>query len=136
MTESARAWRKANPLKRAAHQMVAAAVAEGILIRQPCQDCGATPAQAHHADHSRALEVEWLCAPCHRLRQNAPIDRERLRAIRTRRLLTQKELAAKVGLRWQTISEIESGRQQPRFSTIRALAVALDIEPAELTGAT
>lgn len=59
---------------------------------------------------------------------------ERLRTIRTRRLLTQKELAAKVGVRWQTISEIESGRQQPRFSTIRALAAALDVEPSELTG--
>lgn len=61
---------------------------------------------------------------------------ERLRAIRTRRLLTQKELAAKVGVRWQTISEIESGRQSPRFSTIRALAEALGVEPVELTGAT
>lgn len=58
----------------------------------------------------------------------------RLRQLRTRRLLTQKELAAKVGVRWQTISEIESGRQQPRFSTIKALAAALEVEPAELTG--
>lgn len=60
---------------------------------------------------------------------------ERLRTIRTRRLLTQKELAAKIGVRWQTISEIESGRQTPRFSTIRALAAALEVEPTELTGA-
>jgi transcriptional regulator with XRE-family HTH domain len=59
---------------------------------------------------------------------------ERLRVLRTRRLLTQKELAAKVGVRWQTISEIESGRQAPRFSTIRALAAALEVEPSELTG--
>jgi len=58
----------------------------------------------------------------------------RLRAIRSRRLLTQKELAAKVGVSWQTISAIETGHQRPRFSTIRALAAALEVEPSELTG--
>jgi transcriptional regulator with XRE-family HTH domain len=59
---------------------------------------------------------------------------ERLRAIRTRRLLTQKELADLAGLRWQTISEIESGRQQPRFRTIKALAAALEVDASVLAG--
>ncbi|HEV8639419.1 MAG TPA: helix-turn-helix transcriptional regulator [Chloroflexota bacterium] len=58
----------------------------------------------------------------------------RLRALRRRRLLTQKELAAKVGVRWQTISAIESGHQEPRFSTLRALATALGVDPADLVG--
>jgi transcriptional regulator with XRE-family HTH domain len=58
----------------------------------------------------------------------------RLRDLRSARLLTQKELAEKAGVRWQTISDIESGRNAPRFTTIRALAKALEVDPSKLTG--
>ena len=59
---------------------------------------------------------------------------ERLKAIRTRRLLTQKELAEKIGVSWQTVSEWESGRQQPRMVHLRALCAVLDVTADELLG--
>lgn len=57
----------------------------------------------------------------------------RLKSLRTRKLLTQEELATKAGLRWQTISDIENGRSSPRFKTLRALAQALEVDPSQLT---
>jgi len=59
---------------------------------------------------------------------------EQLEAIRRRRLLTQKELAEKVGVSWQTISEWERGNMQPRMKHVRALCAALDVTPEELLG--
>lgn len=41
------------------------AVAAGRIVPQPCEKCGAEPAQGHHEDYSKPLEVEWLCAGCH-----------------------------------------------------------------------
>jgi transcriptional regulator with XRE-family HTH domain len=55
----------------------------------------------------------------------------RLRYWRHRRVLTVRELAAKAGVAFATISRIENG-QRAEARTIRKLAVALDIEPAEL----
>lgn len=40
-------------------------VKRGVLKRQPCERCGAEPAQMHHADYSKPLEVTWVCRPCH-----------------------------------------------------------------------
>ena len=59
---------------------------------------------------------------------------ERLKTIRTRRLLTQKELAGRVGVAWQTVSEWESGRQQPRLQHLRKLCEVLQVSPEELLG--
>ncbi len=52
------------------------AVIKGKLeVPACCPRCGATPPpnkggarqiQAHHADYSKPLEVEWLCVKCHR----------------------------------------------------------------------
>jgi len=36
-----------------------------VLERQPCEVCGARPAEAHHDDYSRPLEVRWLCKRHH-----------------------------------------------------------------------
>ncbi|MDP9383598.1 MAG: helix-turn-helix domain-containing protein [Chloroflexota bacterium] len=58
--------------------------------------------------------------------------RLRLREWRERRLLTQRELADKVGMSTGQINRIENGIHQPRFSTIRKLAQVLDITPDEL----
>ncbi len=59
---------------------------------------------------------------------------ERLKAIRTKRLLTQEELAQKAGVSASTIVHIERNQQEPHFSTIRKLGKALDIDPTELLG--
>ena len=59
---------------------------------------------------------------------------EKLKEVRTRRLLTQDELAEKAGVSQSTIANIERDNAEPQFRTIRKLAKALDIEPTELLG--
>jgi hypothetical protein len=53
------------PEKIHARSAVARAIVAGRLIRSPCEVCGKSPAQAHHKDYSKPLEVVWLCQPCH-----------------------------------------------------------------------
>lgn len=60
-----RRYSQKNPEKRIAHTMVWHAVRNGTLTPKPCESCGASPAQAHHDDYSRPLDVRWLCPPCH-----------------------------------------------------------------------
>ena len=57
----------------------------------------------------------------------ANLKRERVRA-----LLTQQELAERAGVGYPTISRIENDHAEPHFRTIRKLAKALGIDPAEL----
>ena len=59
---------------------------------------------------------------------------EKLNEVRTRRLLTQEELAEKAGVSASTIVHVERNRQEPHFRTIRKLAKALDIDPTALLG--
>jgi transcriptional regulator with XRE-family HTH domain len=59
---------------------------------------------------------------------------EQLREVRTRRLLTQDELAEKAGISQSTIANIERNHAEPQFRTIRKLAKALDVDPTELLG--
>ena len=58
--------------------------------------------------------------------------RFRLKEWRLRRLLTQAELAERVEMTVGTINRIERGVHEPRFSTIRKLAAALDVTPDDL----
>ncbi len=55
-----------------------------------------------------------------------------LRAARQRALLTQEELAARAKVQPLTISRIETDKVEPRYSTIRKIAKALGVDPAEL----
>jgi transcriptional regulator with XRE-family HTH domain len=57
---------------------------------------------------------------------------EDLRTLRRRRFLTQKELAEKVGVSYQTIQAWEGGKSHPRLRHIPRLAEALGVEPATL----
>jgi DNA-binding XRE family transcriptional regulator len=59
---------------------------------------------------------------------------DKLREMRTRRLLTQVQLAEKSGVNQVTIARIERNQVDPRFSTIRKLAKALDVDPIKLIG--
>ncbi len=59
---------------------------------------------------------------------------KRLKEVRTRRLLTQEELAEKAGISAATVVNIERDNREPHFRTIRKLAKALDIDPTELLG--
>ncbi len=55
-----------------------------------------------------------------------------LRACRERALLTQAELAEQAGVSEVTISRLENGHYEARFSTVRKLAAALGVAPAAL----
>jgi len=59
---------------------------------------------------------------------------EKLKEVRTRRLLTQEELAEKARVSASTIVHVERNQQEPHFRTIRKLAKALDVDPTALLG--
>ena len=59
---------------------------------------------------------------------------ERLKTLRIRRALTQQELAERSGLSKNALNRIELDKAEPRMSTLRKLAKALDVDPAELVG--
>jgi transcriptional regulator with XRE-family HTH domain len=56
----------------------------------------------------------------------------RLRAIRIARALSQAELGERSGVSRVAITRLERGDVDARFATIRRLAQALDVEPADL----
>jgi transcriptional regulator with XRE-family HTH domain len=60
--------------------------------------------------------------------------------LRLRRALTLRELGALSGVAYDTIHGIETGKHQPRPSTVRKLAIALNVAPdvffSELDGET
>ena len=57
---------------------------------------------------------------------------DRVRQLRRERLLTQEELSERSGVGVTSIIRIERGQVEPRFSTIRKLAKALEADPTEL----
>lgn len=60
---------KRYPMKYAAHNIVSRAVSDGRLIRASvCEACNTKVDQihAHHDDYAMALQVRWLCVPCHK----------------------------------------------------------------------
>jgi transcriptional regulator with XRE-family HTH domain len=54
-----------------------------------------------------------------------------LRRTRERKLLTQDQLAGRCGLSGRTVRRLETGESAPQLGTLRSLADALDLEPAE-----
>ncbi len=57
---------------------------------------------------------------------------DKLRELRRRRVLTLRELERESGVSYNTIWRLENGYRQARPSTIRKLATALGVDPAEL----
>lgn len=65
-----------------AHRIVRTAIKNGSLVRPDvCSKCGTASLpgadgratiHAHHHDYSRPLDVEWLCAKCHRAETPLP----------------------------------------------------------------
>lgn len=55
-------------LQAKARALVYKAVRRGELVRRPCEVCDREPADAHHEDHERPLDVVWLCRLHHRWR--------------------------------------------------------------------
>ncbi len=57
---------------------------------------------------------------------------ENLKRLRTLNALTQEELAEYAGLTVSAVSKIERNETEPRMTTLRKLAGALDVEPRVL----
>ena len=60
-----------NPSKVNARRVVKAAINAGVLTRpEACSLCGKKDCriEAHHEDHTKPLDVVWLCVSCHRKR--------------------------------------------------------------------
>jgi transcriptional regulator with XRE-family HTH domain len=57
---------------------------------------------------------------------------DRLRQLRERRALRQEDLAALAGVGKNTVNRIEKNRTEPHMTTVRKLAEALGVDPAEL----
>ena len=56
----------------------------------------------------------------------------RLREVRESKFLSQQEMADRAGLSRVAITRLESGQVSAQYATIRKLAEALGVEPAEL----
>jgi len=59
-------------------------------------------------------------------------ERLSIREWRDKRLLTQSELGAKIGVTFYTISNWELGVKKPRVRNLRALAEALGVQPEQI----
>jgi transcriptional regulator with XRE-family HTH domain len=59
---------------------------------------------------------------------------DNLKRLRTLNALTQEELANKAGLTPAAVARIERNEAEPRPSTLRKLAAALDVKPAQIVG--
>jgi len=57
---------------------------------------------------------------------------DKVRETRKRKLLTQEQLADKAGVGVNTIIRIERNQVEPHGRTIRKLAAALSVSPADL----
>jgi hypothetical protein len=42
------------------------AIKKGLLVKKPCEVCGAKRVEAHHDDYRKPLSVRWLCSTHHR----------------------------------------------------------------------
>ena len=67
-TEITRAWRAEDARRNVAHSLVAKAIRNGTLVRQPCVRCAEAKSLAHHEDYDHPLTVMWLCQACHKQR--------------------------------------------------------------------
>jgi transcriptional regulator with XRE-family HTH domain len=57
---------------------------------------------------------------------------ERLKQVRLERAMTQDEVAVAAGIGKNTVNRIERNHTEPRPPTLRKLARALEVDPAEL----
>lgn len=59
-------YRARHPEKYMARNKFRRAVRDGLIVCQPCVDCGSTEnVHGHHEDYSHPLDVTWLCRACH-----------------------------------------------------------------------
>ena len=59
---------------------------------------------------------------------------DRLKAIRQRKLMSQRDLAEKAGISQNALVQIENDRTEPHYRTLRKLVEALEVDPSDLIG--
>ena len=64
-TERVNRYNKKYPKKHKARWTVNNYKKSGKLVPQPCEVCSLEPAQAHHDDYEKPLDVRWLCVKHH-----------------------------------------------------------------------
>ena len=62
------------------------------------------------------------------------MEPDRLRLLRVRAVMSQEQLADRSGVARDTISKLETGQRRAYPSTIRKLALGLDVKPQLLMG--
>ncbi len=62
------------------------------------------------------------------------MEPDRLRVLRIRAVMSQEQLADRSGVARDTISKLETGQRRAYPSTIRKLALGLDVKPQMLMG--
>ena len=63
-------------LRERTRQATRYAVKTGRLTKPDACSCGKSPVEAHHADYSDPMNVEWLCKLCHGgKRRGRPLER-------------------------------------------------------------
>lgn len=62
------------------------------------------------------------------------MEPDRLRLLRIRAVMSQEQLADRSGVARDTISKLETGQRRAYPSTIRKLALGLDVRPQMLMG--
>lgn len=67
IAQGQRAYKERNPLKYKARSELNNAVVTGNIIKpKVCEECGIEAnLHGHHDDYTKALDVRWLCQPCH-----------------------------------------------------------------------
>ena len=62
------------------------------------------------------------------------MEPDRLRVLRLRAVMSQEQLADRSGVARDTISKLETGQRRAYTSTIRKLALGLEVRPQMLMG--
>ncbi|CAN7769521.1 hypothetical protein [Mesorhizobium sp. LjNodule214] len=59
-------WRQNHPKQVWAQAALRSALNRGLIIQQPCEECGDANAEAHHDDYDKPMCVRWLCRLHHK----------------------------------------------------------------------
>lgn len=114
-------YRAKNPEIYAAHRAVKNAKKRGDLIPQPCKECGADNAHAHHHDYTKPLDVEWLCAACHRLEHGSREMNEIISEVQLKEIFSVEYRKVLIGLMEKQNVRYLCTREGAPFTTLAAI---------------
>jgi hypothetical protein len=108
--------------QKAAYDAVRSAHHKGLLSRpSSCEKCGEaerfgtdgrTLLHGHHVDYAKPLDVEWLCAKCHRKETRLPTGENNGNAILSSKLVRAAILLHEEGFNLSDIAEFYNVSRQ------------------------